>query len=104
MTSDQLTAAQKRRAGPGDWWPGPSPRFRQERTWGFCLSIITAGRFAGAYGWDGGLGSTWLVDAARDLTVIVLAQQLFGGPTAVPPVHAEVQEAAFSTLAQHPRA
>jgi CubicO group peptidase (beta-lactamase class C family) len=95
MTSGQLTAAQRRFAGPGDWWPGPSPRFRQQRDWGLGLSVITAGRFAGACGWDGGLGCTWLVDPARDRAVIVLTQQLFGGPEAVPAVHADLQEAAF---------
>jgi CubicO group peptidase (beta-lactamase class C family) len=26
--------AQQRFPGPGDWWPGPSPKFRQRRTWG----------------------------------------------------------------------
>ena len=98
MTSNQLTAAQQRFPGPGDWWPGPSRRFGQRRTWGFCLSVITEGRFTGAYGWDGGFGVTWLVDPARDLAVIVLAQRLFGGPDAVPGVHADLQEAAFAAL------
>ena len=99
MTSGQLTPAQQRFPGPGDWWPGPSAKFRQRRTWGFCLSVITEGRFAGAYGWDGGFGSTWLVSPADDLVVVVLAQRSFGGPDAVPAVHADLQEAAFAALA-----
>jgi len=99
MTSNQLTPAQRRHPGPGDWWPGPSPRFRQRRTWGFCLSVITEGRFAGAYGWDGGFGSTWLVDPAAGLVVVVLTQRSFGGPDAVPTAHADLQEAAFAALA-----
>jgi CubicO group peptidase (beta-lactamase class C family) len=98
MTSDQLTAAQKASPGPGDWWPGPSPRFRQDRTWGFCQSVITQGRFTGAYGWDGGLGITWLADPSRDMAVIAATQRLFGGPEAVPEVHADLQEAAFGAL------
>jgi CubicO group peptidase (beta-lactamase class C family) len=102
MTSNQLTAQQRRHPGPGDWWPGPSARFRQRRTWGFCLSVITEGRFAGAYGWDGGFGSTWLVSPADDLVVVVLAQRSFGGPDAVPAVHADLQEAAFAALAGRP--
>jgi hypothetical protein len=32
MTSSQLTPAQQRQPGTGDWWPGPSARFRQRRT------------------------------------------------------------------------
>jgi CubicO group peptidase (beta-lactamase class C family) len=98
MTSNQLTAAQQCHPGPGDWWPGPSARFRQRRTWGFCLSVITEGRFTGAYGWDGGLGTTWLVDPAADLVVVVLTQRMFGGPDAVPGVHADLQEAAFDAV------
>jgi CubicO group peptidase (beta-lactamase class C family) len=99
MTSNQLTPGQRRYPGPGDWWPGPSARFRQRRTWGFCLSVITEGRFAGAYGWDGGFGSTWLVDPAVGLAVVVLTQRMFGGPDAVPAVHADLQEAAFAAVA-----
>ncbi|MGH3159401.1 MAG: serine hydrolase [Streptosporangiaceae bacterium] len=44
------------------------------------------------------LGTTWLVDPARDLVVIVLTQRMFGGPGAVPAVHADLQEAAFDAL------
>ena len=99
MTSNQLTQAQQRYSGPGDWWPGPSARFRQRRTWGFRLSVITKGRFAGAYGWDGGFGTTWLVDPTAGLVVVVLTQRSFGGPDAVPAVHADLQEAAFDALA-----
>jgi CubicO group peptidase (beta-lactamase class C family) len=98
MTSDQLTAPQKRFGGPGAWWPGPRPEFLQDRTWGFCQSIITKGRFAGAYGWDGGLGSTWLVDPGHDLVVIVLTQRLFDGPEGAPKVHGALQEAAYQAL------
>jgi CubicO group peptidase (beta-lactamase class C family) len=98
MTSDQLTAAQKQSGGPGTWWPGPRAEFLQDRTWGFCQSVITEGRFAGAYGWDGGLGSTWLVDPAHDLAVIVLTQRLFDGPDGAPDVHGALQEAAYEAL------
>ena len=98
MTRDQLTAAQKQHGGPGSWWPGPRLEFLQDRTWGFCQSVITEGRFAGAYGWDGGLGSTWLVDPAHDLAVIVLTQRLFDGPQGAPEVHGALQEAAYEAL------
>jgi CubicO group peptidase (beta-lactamase class C family) len=98
MTSDQLTAAQKQYGGPGSWWPGPRGDFLQKRTWGWCQSLITEGRFVGAYGWDGGLGSTWLVDPAHDLAVIVLTQRLFDGPDGAPAVHGALQEAAYAAL------
>jgi CubicO group peptidase (beta-lactamase class C family) len=98
MTSDQLTPDQRQFAGPGDWWPGPSSAFLQDRTWGLCQSVITEGRFAGAYGWDGGLGTTWLVDPAHQMAVIVLTQRLFDGPDGAPEVHADLQEAAFAAL------
>jgi CubicO group peptidase (beta-lactamase class C family) len=75
------------------------PGARRPRTWGFCLSVITEGRFAGAYGWDGGFGTTWLVDPAADPVVVVLTQRMFGGPDAVPAVHADLQEAAFAAVA-----
>ena len=62
MTSDQLTPAQKAHGGlghvsmasPGGW---------------LCSS--------GAFGWAGGLGTTWMADPAKDLTVIVLTQRQF---------------------------
>jgi CubicO group peptidase (beta-lactamase class C family) len=48
--------------------------------------------------WDGGLGSSFLVDPARDLVVIVLTQRLFDSPTP-PAVHTEIQEAAYAANA-----
>ncbi len=88
MTRDQLTPEQKARDGKG---------FLDGRSWGFCQSIITEGPYVGAYGWDGGLGSSWLVDPGRDLAVIVLTQRLFEGAHA-PQVHHDLQDAAYSAL------
>jgi CubicO group peptidase (beta-lactamase class C family) len=89
MTRDQLTPEQKARDGKG---------FLDGRSWGLCQSVVTEGPYAGAYGWDGGLGSSWLVDPTRDLTVIVLTQRLFETAQA-PPVHRDLQAAAYSALA-----
>ena len=75
MTRDQLTPAQKAHGGLG-------PDFFDEVSWGFCTSVVTAGPRAGAFGWAGGFGTTWLADPARDLTVIVLTQRTFEGPAA----------------------
>jgi CubicO group peptidase (beta-lactamase class C family) len=54
--------------------------------------------YAGAFGWDGGLGTSWLVDPGRDLTVIVLTRRLFEGAVA-PDVHRDLQAAALAALA-----
>jgi len=87
MTTDQLTDAQKAYGGLG-------PAFFAHRSWSFCQAVLDTG----AYGWDGGLGSSWLVDPAHDLTMIVLTQRLFETPDA-PPVHRDIQAAAYAALA-----
>ncbi len=86
MTRDQLTPEQRARDGKG---------LLDGRGWGFCQSVVTEGPYAGAFGWDGGLGTSWLVDPKRDITVIVMTQRLFD--TALPPqVHRDLQAAAYS--------
>jgi CubicO group peptidase (beta-lactamase class C family) len=87
MTSDQLTDAQKAHGGLGhDFFTG--------RSWGFGLAVLDSG----AFGWDGGFGSSWLVDPAHDLTVIVLTQRMFETPEP-PQVHRDIQAAAYAALA-----
>jgi CubicO group peptidase (beta-lactamase class C family) len=87
MTTDQLTAAQKAHGGLGrDFFVG--------RSWGFCQAVLDNG----AFGWDGGFGSSWLVDPARDLTMIVLTQRMFDTHEA-PQVHRDIQAAAYAALA-----
>ncbi|HET9050960.1 MAG TPA: serine hydrolase domain-containing protein [Candidatus Dormibacteraeota bacterium] len=88
MTHDQLTAEQ-RQGGAA---------FLSGQTWGFCQSVIVTGRSAGAFGWDGGLGTSWLVDPRRDLAIVVLTQKLFGSAGA-PRVHVDIQAAAYAALA-----
>ncbi|MGZ4180971.1 MAG: serine hydrolase domain-containing protein [Solirubrobacteraceae bacterium] len=85
MTTDQLTADQKARGGLG-------PGFFEKLSWGFCQAVYPNG----AFGWNGGFGSSWLVEPDGDLTVIVLTQRLFESPEP-PPVHVEVQTAALET-------
>jgi CubicO group peptidase (beta-lactamase class C family) len=88
MTRDQLTAAQ--RAGTAD-------AFLHGRSWGLSQSVINEGPRTGAFGWDGGLGTSWLVDPARDLVVIVLTQRVW--ETSEPPaVHEDLQAAAYAAL------
>jgi CubicO group peptidase (beta-lactamase class C family) len=90
MTSDQLTAEQRTRDGKGF--------LEADRSWGFCQSVVISGPRAGAYGWDGGLGTSWLVDPKRDLIVIVMTQRLFETAQA-PQIHRDVQAAAYSAIA-----
>jgi CubicO group peptidase (beta-lactamase class C family) len=90
MTRDQLTADQKAAGGLG-------PDFFTGVGWGFCTSVVTAGPRAGAFGWAGGSGVTWLADPGRDLTVIVLTQRMFDSPEP-PPVHDALQAAAYEAL------
>ncbi len=81
MTSDQLPAAVKAVSGlmPGDF---------DDTGWGFGVSVVTRRtqlyHCAGTYGWNGGLGTTWVNDPAEDLTLILLTNQAFTSP--VPPV------------------
>ena len=86
MTTDQLTPAQKAYGGLGsDFFTG--------RSWAFGQAVLDSG----AYGWDGGFGTTWLVDPNHDLTVIVLTQRMF--ETSDPPqVHRDIQAAAYAAL------
>jgi CubicO group peptidase (beta-lactamase class C family) len=87
MTTDQLTPAQKARGGL-------LPGFFDGRSWGFGQAVYDSG----AFGWDGGLGTSWLVDPAQDLTVIVLTQRMFDNPDP-PQVHRDIQAAAYAALA-----
>jgi CubicO group peptidase (beta-lactamase class C family) len=87
MTTDQLTPEQKALGGL-------LPGFFEGRSWGFCQAVYDSG----AFGWDGGLGTSWLVDPSRDLTVIVLTQRMFESPNP-PQVHLDIQAAAYAALA-----
>ena len=86
MTSDQLTPEQKARGGLG-------PDFFTGRSWGFGQAVLANG----SYGWDGGLGTSWLVDPGRDLVVIAATQRMFdGGQT--PQAHEDIRAAAYAAL------
>lgn len=87
MTTGQLTPAQKAHGGL-------LPGFFRGRSWGFCQAVYDSG----AFGWDGGLGTSWLVDPAQDLIVIVLTQRMFESPDP-PQVHRDIQAAAYAALA-----
>ncbi len=65
------------------------------RGWGLGISVVLEGPWAGAIGWDGGLGTSFLVHPARDLAVIVLTQRMFDTAQA-PAVHTDLQAAALA--------
>jgi CubicO group peptidase (beta-lactamase class C family) len=86
MTIDQLTDAQKAFGGLG-------PDYFAHMSWGFGQAVWDNG----AFGWDGGFGTSWRVDPTRDLTVIVLTQRLWESPQ-LPQVHRDIQAAAYAAL------
>jgi CubicO group peptidase (beta-lactamase class C family) len=85
MSSDHLTAGQRQFGAA----------FLGGRGWGLGTSVVLDGPWAGATGWDGGLGTSFLVHPARDLAVIVLTQRLFETAQA-PAVHTDLQAAALA--------
>jgi CubicO group peptidase (beta-lactamase class C family) len=86
MTTDQLSTAQKARGGLG-------PTFFDGMSWSFCQAVHDNGSF----GWDGGLGTSWLVHPAHDLVVIVLTQRMWD-TSDLPQVHRDIQAAAYAEL------
>jgi CubicO group peptidase (beta-lactamase class C family) len=84
MTSDQLTDAQKAHGGLG-------PKFFADKSWGFCQAVWDGG----AFGWDGGFGTSWRVFPAENLVVIVLTQLLWETPE-LPAVHRDIQAAVLA--------
>ncbi|MEW5685321.1 MAG: serine hydrolase domain-containing protein [Pseudomonadota bacterium] len=75
MTTNRLTPAQIK---DGEMILGPG------RGWGLGLGVQVAasptGVQPGAYGWDGGFGTSWFNDPARNLTAVLLTQRVFDGP------------------------
>jgi CubicO group peptidase (beta-lactamase class C family) len=86
MTTDQLTDEQKARGGL-------TPGFFDRQSWGFCQAVYDSG----AFGWNGGFGTSWLVDPAHELAVIVCTQRLFESPQ-LPAVHRDIQSAVYAAL------
>jgi CubicO group peptidase (beta-lactamase class C family) len=59
--------------------------------------VLLEGPWAGAFGWDGGLGTSFLVHPERDAAVVVLTQRQFESPQA-PAVHTDLQAAALAAV------
>jgi CubicO group peptidase (beta-lactamase class C family) len=90
LTRDRLTPAQ-RVAGAAILGDG--------RGWSCGMSVVVEsaaqGLPLGAFGWNGGLGTTWVADPHSELSAILLTQTEFTSPT-VPAVHQEFWHAVFS--------
>jgi CubicO group peptidase (beta-lactamase class C family) len=73
MTTDQLTAAQKD-ASP--FFPG----FWDSCGWGFGGAVITRRdniyATPGSYGWDGGFGTSFIVDPREDMVAVLMIQRM----------------------------
>jgi CubicO group peptidase (beta-lactamase class C family) len=89
MTRDHLTPAQR---------AGGAPILAPGQSWGYGVAVAlerTAdGVPAGAYGWNGGLGTSWVMDPSRDTTAILMTQAAFTSPDP-PPVHHAFWRAVF---------
>ncbi len=72
MRTDQLTPEQKAISGL-------TPGYFDTHGWGFCMSVITKrtdiSGDVGAFGWNGGLGTSWYADPKDGLTTILLTQR-----------------------------
>jgi hypothetical protein len=67
----------------------------EDRSWGFGLAVGTDG----AYGWDGGLGPSFLFSPAPGPTVIALTPRMWDSPDP-PAVHREIRDAAIRSCSQ----
>lgn len=86
MTMDHLTPDQRDAAGVGGW--------------GFGVGVVverTTHEHVGAYGWTGGLGSSWTNDPAADLVTILLTDRRFTSPS-VPVAHQDLVTIAHAAL------
>jgi CubicO group peptidase (beta-lactamase class C family) len=86
MTRDQLTDDQKSFGGLG-------PTFFENKSWGYCQAVYDGG----AFGWNGGFGTSWVADPSHDLTIIVMSQRAFESPD-LPVAHREIHAAAYASL------
>ena len=89
MTANQLTPTQRQ---------GNAPILAADQGWGYGVAVELArtaeGVPAGAFGWNGGLGTSWVVDPATDTVAMLLTQVAFTSPD--PPLaHQALKEAVF---------
>jgi CubicO group peptidase (beta-lactamase class C family) len=79
MTRDQLTAAQKAASSMFGLF--------EQHGWGFGMAVVTgtdASGARGAFGWDGGMGTSWRVDPTEQAVRVLLTQRSWTSPVAPP--------------------
>ena len=91
MTREQVSPELKARVGLGKG-------FFYQRGWGYGMYIMTEGPDIGAFGAGGFFGTSWLVNPALDLTMIVLSQRMLDRGR-WPPAHRDLQLAAGAAAA-----
>ena len=93
MTGNRLTPEQIR-DGEGILGPG--------RGWGLGVSVQVTGNpyglQPGAYGWNGGFGTSWFNDPAQGLIAILLTQRVFDSPDP-PAVHKTFWRDVYAAMA-----
>jgi CubicO group peptidase (beta-lactamase class C family) len=95
MTTDQINPAQKS-ASP--FFPG----FWDSHGWGFGVSIIThrddLAHSPGAFGWDGGYGTSAYTDPKEEMIGILMTQRVMDSPVA-PPTFSDFWTSAYQSIA-----
>jgi CubicO group peptidase (beta-lactamase class C family) len=93
MTTNHLTP-QQAKGGEEILTPGHG--------WGYGMSVLAwpskDGLWPGAFGWSGGFGTSWYMDAPTGLTAILLTQRVFDGPDP-PRLHKDFWARAHRTVA-----
>ncbi len=93
MTRNQLGPEQQATSGP---------ILHDGRGWGFGLSVFTQpssdGRSAGAFGWEGGLGTTWGADPTHNLTAMLFTHRMWESPEG-PQLYRDFWRAVYEALA-----
>jgi len=94
MTADHLTPGQKALSGL-------VAGYFDSHGWGFGMSIVTrrddAAGAPGAFGWDGGLGTSWWSDPGEEMVGILLTQRAWTSPSP-PPVALDFRTLAYQAI------
>jgi CubicO group peptidase (beta-lactamase class C family) len=69
--------------------------------WGFGMAVVTrrddVARSVGAYGWDGGYGTSWYAEPREDMTGILMTQRVWDSPVA-PGVNRDFWTSAYQAI------